>query len=555
VVDTTIPSGRARSLFARLGRRWFGTAGAAPSTRRRTVRPNLEGLERREVPTVTYNGGAVLPNVEVQNVYYGSDWYNNSTYYQQTGTLENFSKSIVNSSYMDMLNNAGYGVGRGTSTQGTILLANPNKSYYLTDSQIRLSLQSMITNSQVAAPDANRLYVVYVEDNVAVMNDHYNNQTSINNFLGYHMAFAGTDASGHAADIHYAVITYPGGSVGNAGEPGLSAVDSMTVTASHEIAEAVTDPNVNYKALGWYDNQKNGEIGDIVANQYVYLNGYAVQKESDKNDQAMAPAGAAARQRTSFVLLSGGNLWMHTPGGWTNLSSGIASISNQGIDNSGRAMVDVLTTSGVAWEYHEGIGWTKLTSGAKSAVAGSGESYVLMNNGDLWEYQDATGQWQFLDHNVSSMDAGTDRYGVNMVDVVYTNGVAYEHSDTSGWHYLTSGVSQVSAGSSGNTGLVLTNGSAYSYSETSGSFSYLGGATQIAEGTDANGNLMIDLVQNGGTGWEWRSGTGWTQLGSTVRAVSKGRAGVIDVLFQSGSAYEHDANGWTYLTSGVIGVG
>ena len=43
--------------------------------------PTLECLEDRLVPTVTYHGGTLLPHVEVQGMYLGSDWYNNSTYY------------------------------------------------------------------------------------------------------------------------------------------------------------------------------------------------------------------------------------------------------------------------------------------------------------------------------------------------------------------------------------------------------------------------------------------------------------------------------------------
>src|SRR5262249_56860368 len=38
-----------------------------------TTRPELEGLEQREVPTVTYHGGALLAKVEIQALYYGSD--------------------------------------------------------------------------------------------------------------------------------------------------------------------------------------------------------------------------------------------------------------------------------------------------------------------------------------------------------------------------------------------------------------------------------------------------------------------------------------------------
>ena len=44
-------------------------------------RPVLECLDDRLVPTVTYHGGALLPHVEVQGMYLGSDWYNISAYY------------------------------------------------------------------------------------------------------------------------------------------------------------------------------------------------------------------------------------------------------------------------------------------------------------------------------------------------------------------------------------------------------------------------------------------------------------------------------------------
>lgn len=71
--------------------------------------------------------------------------------------------------------------------------------------------------------------------------------------------------------------------------PWLNAFDQMTAVASHELAEAVTDPNKGYKAMGWNDDSplNGGEVGDIVANQIVYLNGNAVSRIADQNDQAM----------------------------------------------------------------------------------------------------------------------------------------------------------------------------------------------------------------------------------------------------------------------------
>jgi hypothetical protein len=297
-------------------------------------RPSLECLDDRVVPTVTYHGGTVLPHVELQGLYLGSDWATNTTYHNQTAQFESFNRFLPQSSYMDLLTQLGYGVGRGSTSTGTIDTLSLNKNYYLTDSGIRGEIQRFINAGYLQQPDANRLYVVYVEPGVAIMNDHDHNSTSTRDFAGYHGAFAGRTANGYAADIHYAVIAYGGGF--NAVFPGLTPYGSMTLTASHEIAEAATDPNVNFRALGWYDDNKGGEIGDI--NRYeALLNGYVVQSLINKNDVAYIPSGATtlraldavsgsgfaghaspATSDTPVSLIAGGHLsgYAHRPGRW-----------------------------------------------------------------------------------------------------------------------------------------------------------------------------------------------------------------------------------------------
>ncbi len=517
----------------------------------RSARFRVEALESRQVPTVTFQGGAVLPHVEVQGLYLGSDWLTNAGYYQQTGALEGFLKTIVNSSYFDALTNDGYGVGRGTFSQGVITPVNFNKNVYLTDHSIQAYIESDIENGVLKAPDSNRLYVVFVEDNVAVMDS--SGGTSQTNFLGYHTAFAGTDASGQPADIHYAVITYPGGAVGNSAIPGLSTTSSITETASHELAEAATDPNINYKQEGWYDKQLDGEVGDIVNAQFVFLDGYAVQRISDRNDQAMTPAGATAFRPVSFVLQSNGNLFEDTSTGFTFLSGGIASVSSEGIDNSGRALVDVVTTDGRAYEYHDGSGWVYLTSGVRDAEAGQGLSYVLLDNGSLYERKDVNGQFSYLGSGVVSIDAGTDRYGVNSVDVVLNTGAAYEISNTSGAHLLATGVKAVSAGTLGVSEILLRNGNAYNYQETTNAYTFLASnVAQVTAGTDPGGNAMIDLLYGNGALYEYRTSTGWTNVANGVRSASKGLAGVVDYILANGSLYEHTAGGSFFLAGSVV---
>ncbi len=260
------------------------------SSARASTALRIEQLEAREMMTVNYYGGGVLPHVKVQGLYLGKDWYTSANY-QTTGNLELFMKTVVNSPYMDMLTCAGYGVGRGSFDQGRLDLVDINKGYYLTDTSIRQQLQAFVSAGYLTAPDSNRLFVVYVEPGVAIMNDHDGNSTSIKDFLGYHGAFAGRDYYGRGADFHYAVIAYPGG-INYSSNIFPNSFAQLTSVTSHELAEAVTDPNVNYKTLGWYDPHR-GEIGDIVNGQTFIMNGYVVQKESDRFDRAMTTSGVS----------------------------------------------------------------------------------------------------------------------------------------------------------------------------------------------------------------------------------------------------------------------
>jgi hypothetical protein len=515
----------------------------------RTARPQLEALEERQVPTVVYNGGAVLQNVEAQALYIGDQWTADPNLSSQVGFLEGYLGTIVNSSFMDMLSNAGYGVGRGSASPGQFLPVSLDSTNFLQDSTIRGWIQDNINSGVLQQPDANTLYVCFVEPNVAVQTGFGD---TINSILGYHGAFAGTDSAGQAADIRYAVVTYGGGStVGgspNASVPYVAGpIQQDTLVASHEIAEAATDPDINYKTFGWYD-PANGEVGDIAVGQTMYVNGYAMQRISDQNDQPMTPAQATSDRPVNFVLQSNGDLYEIVNGSPVYLASGIASVSPQGIDNMGHAQVDVVTAGGDAYEYHDEVGWTYLTSGVASAVAGQGVSYVLYTNGVVQEYNGNTGAWTTVANGASQIDAGTDKLGVNCVDFVTAGGDAYEYSDDSGFHYIASGVQSISAGRQGFTDYVTAGGVAYFHQEGAGADVYLASnVLQVAAGTDANGNAMIDMLTADGTVSELRYGGSWTALASGVTSLNKGSLDAVDMMFSWGDAWQYSGAGWGYL--------
>jgi hypothetical protein len=278
--------------------RLLGERESAASSLRSHARPKLEGLEERVVPTVNYYGGNVLTHVEAQALFYGSDWSTTANTATQA-TLNTYLSDLTGGAYMDALTQAGYHdqngnlIGRGTASAGYQDPTQLTSGSVITDASIHTAIQNDITNNHLQAPDANRLYVVYVDPNVAV-NLGMGQGTTQQGILGYHGAFAGTTASGAALTIRYAVVVTPGGPAHNSSE-GFAAIDQLTAVTSHEVAEAVTDPDVNYGTLGWYDPQK-GEIGDITENQsaaYVRLSGsqgnsYLVQEVAGQNDQLLA---------------------------------------------------------------------------------------------------------------------------------------------------------------------------------------------------------------------------------------------------------------------------
>lgn len=263
---------------------WTGKHSRTQKSSHRSVTLHLEALEEREVPTVYFYGGSVLPHVEAQALYLGKEWSTVPANVAQTATLDGFLTDLTGGPYMAALQRAGYGVGPGTASAGYVDGTTLSPGSTITDASIQATIRADILNGHLNAPDANRLYIVYVEPNIAV-NLGAGQGTTQQGILGYHGAFAGPNG----ITIHYAVVAYPGGTAGNS-SLGTTARDQLTAVTSHELAEAVTDPNVNFGQLGWYDPRR-GEIGDITENNpnaLVRLGQYLVQEVADKNDQLLS---------------------------------------------------------------------------------------------------------------------------------------------------------------------------------------------------------------------------------------------------------------------------
>jgi hypothetical protein len=220
------------------------------------------GIPAAPAAQLTYRGGPLLTSVKVFTVFWGKAWQTAANS-GVTAQLNDFFKFLVSSALLDQLGEysvPGKAIGHG-SFIGSVTLTQPFLSHSVTDTVIQEMLQQQIKNSAIPKPDANTLYFVYLPPGTAVVQG---GSRSCQAFCGYHDTFG--------RGIYYAVMPFPN-CAGCQG--GLTDLDALTSTSSHEFCEAITDP---VPGQGWYDDT-HGEIGDICAWKTKKLGKYTVQLE------------------------------------------------------------------------------------------------------------------------------------------------------------------------------------------------------------------------------------------------------------------------------------
>jgi hypothetical protein len=229
-------------------------------------------------PHLTYRGGSLLTSVEVVTVFWGSAWQS-SPLSDTEEKLKAFFDAILSSTMIDVLGEydvPGQSIGRGRRA-ATAVVTVPEPGTSTDDASIQTLLEDNTGPSGLLPPpSANGLYVVFLPPNVPVS---MGGDLSCTAFCGYHDAIR--------EGFYYAVLPYPDCSGCTAGR---SPFDALTITASHELCEAITDP---VPGQGWYDDS-NGEIGDICAWQTGTVAGYTVQLEWSNRQGACNGSGAAS---------------------------------------------------------------------------------------------------------------------------------------------------------------------------------------------------------------------------------------------------------------------
>ena len=220
-------------------------------------------------PRLTYRSGPLLTNVEVFTVFWGKAWQDaaNAALANQ---LNDFFDFILASKLIDQLSEysvPGKTIGHGKRT-GSLTLTTSEPGVAIQDSDVQQALAREIGSGTLPPANANSLYFLYLPPGTQV---EQGGSASCTDFCGYH------DATGD--NIFYAVMPYPG-CTGCQG--GLTTLDALTSTSSHELCEAVTDP---IPGQGWYDDA-NGEIADICAWKTKVLGQYTVQLEWSNSAEA-----------------------------------------------------------------------------------------------------------------------------------------------------------------------------------------------------------------------------------------------------------------------------
>jgi hypothetical protein len=280
-----------RSMFGK----WAARGKAHLRARVKHLRRWVETLEPRQMLAsggVTYQGGPLINNVAVETVFLGTAWTSDPTLQQNAAQLDQFFGYVTNSSFMDLL--AQYGtpqaglIGHGSFTGQVNIAQDVWRRSTVSDATIENELNSEIVSGAIPSPNSNQLLFVFTPPNIAVSQGGTRSNGYPTGFAGYHNSFV--DSAGQL--VRYAVIPDP---IGNDQVPGLTSIQQQTEAASHELAEAVTDPD----GTSWWDNTNDStsgyEIADFanISTDTVYLNGYAVEELwSNAADGLAASAGA-----------------------------------------------------------------------------------------------------------------------------------------------------------------------------------------------------------------------------------------------------------------------
>jgi len=241
------------------------------------------------LPHLNYYGGRVLPQVQAYAVFWGPNvdvmvrsgiggFYSTFTASAMFDWLTEYNTTITSVNGQPGTNQT---IGHG-SYAGAITITPGHTSTQLSDADIQAELLAQISAHVLPAPTANTVFMIHFPPGVHISLDGAPS-CATGGFCAYHNTIARAPQN-----VLYGVI--PDESPGSGCDVGCgtnpSMFNNLTSVSSHELIEAVTDPEVGLASgigpptapLAWYD-ETYGEIGDICNGDSGALGGYLVQKE------------------------------------------------------------------------------------------------------------------------------------------------------------------------------------------------------------------------------------------------------------------------------------
>ena len=243
--------------------------------------PGRAGATSVETGHLTFHGGKVLGSPDVVPVYVGGYW---QTFAGKRDRARNDSAMAA------LVKDPGqtgiwreYGGGPGTTSPSKVLPAVARRDFSKED--VEALVEAQVRAGILDTSDPERIFTLVLPPGATL---HDGEASSTDGLGGFHGNVTARD--GHP--VYYAVVVYSQRTAGRVngidftGQP----IDNVTITESHEITEAVTDPDVGLAIetgdphwLGWYDDttpvrrrdgtavldgmgrpmRGKGEIGDI----------------------------------------------------------------------------------------------------------------------------------------------------------------------------------------------------------------------------------------------------------------------------------------------------
>lgn len=248
--------------------------------------------------TVNYNGGELIRKAPTQLVFWGKGWTLPTSSPSASKVIQAV-QDILSGPYMTALKQ--YGIGRAYFRDALIVNDDPPNPFSTID--VMNLIWDLIDNGSFPEPDdggGQNLYVVITDSSA--------NYANINVAVGFHGVATDYD---FPLDNDKAWVAWVGskGSFPNA-------LDNITKTFSHELVEAVTDPEKDgYQTNGTFNG--GNEIGDACNNGSGRLNGIAVQTYwSVQNNACLFPTMYSVRRiiGARFDLSKGFRVYF----GWTH---------------------------------------------------------------------------------------------------------------------------------------------------------------------------------------------------------------------------------------------